>query len=133
MRALLIAFTLWLGLTFQAAAQDTEIQGVIGDQIEAFKADDFATAFTYASPSIQGIFRTPENFGRMVSQGYPMVWRPADVKFLDLREQAGSLWQRVMITDGKGAVHLLDYRMLQTENGWKINGVQILKSDELSA
>ena len=133
MRALLIAVTMMFGLAIGAKAQDADIQGVIGSQIEAFKVDDFATAFTFASPSIQGMFRTPENFGRMVSQGYPMVWRPAEVEYLDLREEAGALWQRVMITDAKGAVHLLDYRMVETENGWKISGVQLLDAPGVSA
>ena len=133
MRAILLALVLAFGFSASAQAQDADIKNVIDSQLEAFKADDFATAFTFASPSIQNIFRTPENFGRMVTQGYPMVWRPAEVQYLGLREEACALWQRVMIKDGKGAVHVLDYRMLQTENGWKINGVQILKNDAVTA
>ncbi len=114
-------------------AQGTEIEGVIGNQIEAFKADNFDQAFEFASPMIQGIFRTPENFGRMVTQGYPMVWRPAEVTYLELREKDGALWQKVQIVDSEGRVHILDYRMLDTETGWKINGVQLLESVGLSA
>lgn len=114
-------------------AQDTEIEGVIGNQIEAFKADDFDQAFQFASPSIQGIFRTPENFGRMVAQGYPMVWRPSEVTYLELREIDGSLWQKVQIVDDKGRVHILDYRMEDTDMGWKVNGVQLLENVGLSA
>ena len=75
---------------------------------------------------IRWLFGDPENFGIMVRRGYPMVWRPADVRFLELREIGGALWQKVMITDGDGAVHILDYQMIQQENGWKINGVQLL-------
>lgn len=115
------------------AAQDAEIEGVIGGQIEAFQADDFVGAFEFASPSIRGMFRTPENFGRMVTQGYPMVWRPAEVTYLELREVGGALWQKVQIVDGEGVVHWLDYRMQQTENGWKISAVQLLKDPGLSA
>ena len=51
-----------------------------------FLQDDFATAFTFASPNIQGIFGTHQNFGQMVRSGYPMVWRPADVQYIELRE-----------------------------------------------
>ena len=133
MRAFLIVLTMVFGLIGPAHAQEDDIQSVIGRQIEAFKADDFATAFTFASPNIQGVFRTPENFGRMVTQGYPMVWRPADVEFLELREEAGALWQVVQITDAQGRVHVLGYRMLQTEMGWKINGVQILQNAAVTA
>jgi hypothetical protein len=116
-----------------AWAQGTEIEGVIGNQIDAFKADNFEQAFEFASPNIRNIFRTPENFGRMVTQGYPMVWRPAEVTYLELRQENGSYWQKVQIVDAKGRVHVLDYRMLDTDSGWKINGVQLLKSADFSA
>lgn len=113
-------------LALPAQAQEAPIQSTIQSQLDAFKADDFARAFTYASPMIKGIFGTPQNFGAMVKQGYPMVARPAAVQMLDLREVAGNLWQRVMITDVEGRTHLLDYQMVETAEGWQINGVQLL-------
>ncbi|WP_282152404.1 DUF4864 domain-containing protein [Ruegeria atlantica] len=133
MRRLLLAVSLSAGLATGAFAQSAEIEANIAAQIQAFKADDFATAFTFASPNIQSFFGTPENFGTMVRNGYPMVWRPADVRFLELREVAGALWQKVMITDGNGQVHVLDYQMVQQENGWKINGVQLLGNSDPAA
>ncbi len=133
MRRLLLAVSLSAGLASGAFAQSDEIEANISAQIQAFKADDFATAFTFASPNIQRLFGDPENFGIMVRRGYPMVWRPADVRFLELREIGGALWQKVMITDGDGRVHLLDYQMIQRENGWKINGVQLLGNSDPAA
>jgi hypothetical protein len=62
----------------------------------------------------------------MVENGYPMVWRPSNVTYLELREVAGQLWQRVMVTDQAGRAHLLDYHMVQTPDGWQINAVQLL-------
>lgn len=110
-----------------APAQDAPgIEGTIRSQIDAFLADDFATAFTFASPTIKGLFGTPENFGAMVKRGYPMVWRPGSVRMLERREVAGQQWQRVMITDQAGKTHILDYQMLETPEGWQINGVQLL-------
>lgn len=133
MRRLLLAVSLSAGLATGAFAQSAEIEANIAAQIQAFKADDFATAFTFASPNIQSFFGTPENFGAMVRNGYPMVWRPADVRFLELREVAGALWQKVMVTDGNGQVHVLDYQMVRQENGWKINGVQLLGNSDPAA
>ncbi|RLK02605.1 DUF4864 domain-containing protein [Ruegeria conchae] len=133
MRRLLLAVSLSAGLASGAFAQSDEIEANISAQIQAFKADDFATAFTFASPNIQRLFGDPENFGIMVRRGYPMVWRPADVRFLELREISGALWQKVMITDGDGRVHLLDYQMIRQENGWKINGVQLLGNSDPAA
>lgn len=105
-----------------------EIEAVIGRQIAAFLAEDVETAFGFASPAIRALFGTPERFGRMVREGYPMVWRPAQVRFLDLREEAGRLRQRVMITDAEGRLHLLDYEMIELDGGWRINGVRILRA-----
>ena len=111
-----------------ATAQKEPITDVIGAQIEAFQSDDMGAAFGFASPNIRALFGTPERFATMVEQGYPMVWRPADVRYLELREVAGNLWQRVMVTDDSGGIHMLDYQMIETETGWKINAVQLLKA-----
>lgn len=127
-RATLTA-ALFATLPVAALSQEARVPGIettIQNQFNAFLQDDVATAFTYASPNIKGMFGTPEQFGRMVQQGYPMVWRPADVRFLELRNIAGNLWQRVMVTDQSGAVHMLDYQMIETAEGWQINGVQLL-------
>jgi hypothetical protein len=113
-------------LAVPAQAQEAPIQSTIQSQLDAFLVDDVAAAFSYASPTIKGIFGSAENFGAMVAQGYPMVARPAAVQMLDLREVAGNLWQRVMITDAEGRTHLLDYQMIETAEGWQINAVQLL-------
>jgi hypothetical protein len=131
MRNGLYAVLLAACLALPAAAQEAPIQETIQNQIEALQADDFARAFTYASPTIKGIFGTPENFGAMVKQGYPMVYRPAEVQMQDLREVAGNLWQRVRITDQAGAGWFLDYMMIETAEGWQINAVQILPAPDI--
>ena len=133
MRQILLTFALILGFALPAPAQEADIRATITAQIEAFKLDDFSEAVTYARPNIRNIIRSPENFGRMVQQGYPMVWRPAELRYLDLREVAGNLWQRVQITDATGRVHLLDYQMIQIDGDWRINGVQLLRTPDVSA
>lgn len=130
MKRFAIALALWFGLAVAPLAQDRDIESTISAQISAFLADDLSAAFDHASPSIQTLFQTPENFGVMVRRGYPMVWRPDDVRFLELREIAGNLWQKVMIRDGAGQIHLLDYQMVRSEGAWKINGVQILRAPQ---
>jgi hypothetical protein len=120
-------------LSAPAMAKDDPIQTTIRKQLSALQQDDYATAFTFASPTIKGLFGTADNFGMMVRQGYPMVHRPGDVKMLELREVAGNLWQRVMITDQQGRTHLLDYQMIEMPEGWQINGVQLLPSSGVGA
>ncbi|MEP3918091.1 DUF4864 domain-containing protein [Ascidiaceihabitans sp.] len=114
-------------------AQDLGIQNTIRGQIEAFKVDDFDAAFAFASPNIQRIFGSVARFQQMVTTGYPMVWRPSDVRYLEQEEIAGDIWQKVLIKDQDGVTHVLGYRMLETEDGWKINGVQLLPQPDVNA
>jgi hypothetical protein len=135
--AAMAAVMLAVGGLSAARAQDGDaaaIQTVIQSQIEAFLRDDFAAAFSFASPAIREMFGTSDRFGMMVKQGYPMVWRPDLVEFLDLREIRGQPWQVVLMRDANGAYHTLGYQMLQgPDGGWKIDGVQILREDEMGA
>ncbi len=117
-----------LSLPQPSNAQEGPIRAVIEAQIEAFEADDFDTAFTFASPTIQGMFGNAQNFGAMVKGGYPMVWRPDNLRFLALEERGGRLFQDVMVRDLDGVLHILEYQMQESENGWKINGVNIRRA-----
>ena len=130
MRQLISAIVIMLAFSLPAKADEAAIKAVISNQIEAFQADDFVKAFTYASPKIQDIFGTAENFGTMVRQGYPMVWRPAEVQFLGTEMEGSKLWQNVMIRDTAGRVHVLGYEMITSEDGWKINAVKVQKVPE---
>jgi Domain of unknown function (DUF4864) len=140
MRRLLLAIGLilglMLGLTAPVTAQDSRgngIENAIQSQLDAFLADDYATAFSFASPAIQGLFGNADNFGLMVRQGYPMVWRPGDVRYLGRKTVGGRTLQNVLIRDRTGAVHVLEYEMIATEKGWQINGVRLIEPPEVGA
>jgi len=130
MRNFWLTTVLALGLGSGAFAQDTAGEpghrAVIEAQIAAFLADDFVAAFDYASPNIQAIFQNPERFGQMVTQGYPMVHRPASLRFLEQSERGGAIVQRVMITDAGGRLHVVEYEMIAAPGGFLINGVRIV-------
>jgi hypothetical protein len=132
----ILALMISVIVPLHAVADETQkpaITSTIQGQIDAFLADDFDRAFTYASPMIKNLFGNARNFGAMVRQGYPMVHRPSDLKFLDLRRENGRLVQKVQVRDAAGRTHLLDYSMIKTDAGWQINGVQLLKNTGLSA
>lgn len=126
---------LMMGWGVPALAQDTPpaaqveqlpLQDIIRQQLDAFNARDVDLAWTFASPMIQGMFGNPGNFGVMVSEGYPMVWDNSAAKFLAQREVDGRIYQQVMVQDTNGALHVLEYAMIQTAQGWKIDGVSLL-------
>lgn len=138
MPRLFIACIAFAASTLFAAAQELlapnpDIEATIQSQFDAFLERDVGEAWQYASPNIQSLFGTPENFGRMVASGYPMVWTPAEVEFIDLQSLSGLIVQRVEVIDQSGTAHYLGYQMIETENGWRINGVQILRAPQVGA
>ena len=131
---LILALCLGLFAACPAVTQDVEsrIQGVINDQIDALTTGDLDRAFSHASDMLHGIFRTPENFGMMVENGYDMVINPRGVTFQTVEPHDGALWQKVLITDEKGALHTLIYEMIETPEGLRINSVQLVPTTFLN-
>lgn len=133
MRAPLLGMICGSVLAVSVIAEPKDYQSIIDRQIDAFLADDFATAFTFATPNLRQYFRSPDNFGLMVRQGYPMVWRPNTVTYLDHRQEDGAVYQNVQIVDQQGKLHILEYRMVPSEGSWRIGGVRILDAADFSA
>lgn len=135
--SILVLAIVFAGFTSGAAQEvlppDPGIEATISNQFNAFVSRDVDAAFSYASPMIQGMFGTPERFGTMVQRGYPMVWDPGQIEFIDLQTLGGVIVQRVQVIDQAGTVHYLGYAMIETEAGWVINGVQILRAPGVGA
>ena len=132
--AVLVFLLAGLGRPLWAQTENAPaVQSTIQSQIDAFLADDFAAAFEFASPGIRRMFGSVENFEQMVKRGYPMVWRPEELRFLELREIEGALWQKVLIRDRDGQTHALMYRMERGPDGWRIAGVQVLQTPGVAA
>jgi uncharacterized protein DUF4864 len=132
----IFAFLILITLALPAAAENhrnPNIEAVISGQINAFLVDDFDAAFTFAGPGIRRFFGTSERFGKMVREGYPMVWRAARVEFLNLDTIKGQPVQRVLLEDAQGAYFVAEYTMIKTENGWQISGVRIQRAEEMAA
>jgi len=134
MRALLAAFFLiacGAALADQPAnlppADRQAIQQVISEQIEAFRRDDGAGAFGYASPDIQMMFDNPARFMAMVRQGYQPVYRPRSVAFGNAMIVDGNLVQEVAVIGPDGRPRLAEYAMEREPDGtWKIAGCRLL-------
>lgn len=127
MRHLFYLVALAVGLSGPVSADESAVKAVISAQIEAFLANDVDRAWEFASPTIQQRFGSSEHFGSMVREGYPMVWRPSEVTFLDSEVIADKLWQNVLVRDAGGAPYVVEYQMIEGEEGWKINAVQVRK------
>ena len=109
------------------------IRQVIEDQLAAFRRDDGASAFAFASRNIQGLFRSPDNFMTMVRRGYPEVYRAAKAEFDDIGMLEGALTQKVWVTGANGRRVLAHYAMRKAPGGrWRINGCRLLRPREKS-
>jgi hypothetical protein len=131
----LAALALALGLAAAPAAADPNaaIERVISEQIAAFQRDDMAAAFEFAGPGIRQKFATPENFGRMVRQGYPMIHRPARWEWRGLEGEGATRVKTVLFEDASGALHEADYLMGVVDGEWRIRGVRLRRLPGLSS
>jgi hypothetical protein len=116
-----------------APADATAIRQVIESQIDAFRHDDSATAFGFASPSIQQKFGDPGNFMNMVRSGYPQVYRPKTVEFEELSVEEIGPVQKVLVVGPDGVPVLMIYLMQRQPDGsWRINGVYMTQAPDQS-
>ncbi|OAI53804.1 hypothetical protein AYO46_00165 [Betaproteobacteria bacterium SCGC AG-212-J23] len=109
------------------AADAAAVRQVIEAQIDAFRKDDAARAFSYATAGIRTTFGTAENFMEMVRTQYAAVYRPRSVAFdapIPLDDDA--LVQPVRLTDADGRAWIALYPMQRGADGvWRTNGCQL--------
>lgn len=128
-----VAFALLAASAARAERVSTDdtraVRAVVEAQLSAFAADDAKRAFSYAAPSIREMFGTPDRFMQMVRAGYPVVYRPASVVFLNPEWVEGQLVQGVHLTDASGALWLAVYRLeRQPDKSWRISGCDVQPS-----
>ena len=102
------------------------VREAIEAQIDAFRKDDAARAFSLATPGIREKFGSPENFMDMVRSSYAVVYRPASVVFEAPVAVDGQILQPVRMTDAEGRAWLAVYPMQRQPDGsWRTNGCQL--------
>lgn len=110
------------------------IRKVIESQLAAFQRDDGKAAFSYAAPEIQSQFRTPENFMRMVRQGYRVLYRPLQIHFKSTLTDQGRIVQPILATAEDGRTVIALYLMKRQPGGkWRIGGVVLVPTDQKGA
>ena len=136
--ALVVAILLAAGPVLAASpapqltsAEAAAIHDVIAAQLRAFRSDDSAQAFAYASPAIQSIFKNPDTFMSMVRNTYQAVYRPREFEFRDLVPVEGRWTQRVLVVGADGVPVVAEYVMeRQPDGSWRIDGCVMERSTE---
>jgi DNA-binding transcriptional LysR family regulator len=104
------------------------VRAVIEEQLEAFRRDDAARAFSLATPGIRATFGDAETFMDMVRRSYAVVYRPSSVAFDAPLVIGGELVQPVRLTDSEGRAWLAIYPMQRQPDGsWRTNGCQLTR------
>ena len=124
--------------TLAAASLDTEetarIRGVIQKQLDAFQPDNWAEAFSYATPFLQEQFGSPDMFRRMVLGGYAIVHRPCTTTFKGPEEIGARLAQMAFMIGPDGKASMVVYFMENQDSKiWRIGGVTIIPLTDQSA
>ena len=131
MRIITLLIMALIGATTLARAGDDVAAGqaVIKSQEEALSRDDGAAAYTFASPSIQSWYRTPETFMFMVRNGYAPVYRHRSFEFGDARTLDGKIVQDVHIIDADGVPWEARYTLEpQPDGSLKISSCILVKA-----
>jgi hypothetical protein len=119
-----------LGQTLAASESDrSAIRGIIQDQIEAFKRDDAARAFSYATPALQNMFGSQERFMAMVKEGYKPVYRPRSYTMGEFKDTPDGTSLSVQIQDLEGMDWVAIYTLEQQPDGTgRIRGCFLAKA-----
>jgi len=125
---LLLALTPFAAGAQAVSAEDAAaVRKVIEAQLDAFRKDDAARAFSYATSGIRMTFGTPESFLEMVRTQYAVVYRPRTVDFdAPIPLADGELVQPVRLTDAEGRSWIALYPMQRGTDGvWRTGGCQL--------
>jgi hypothetical protein len=121
---LLAWLALWPAVVAAQPDADARDAGrVVMDQLEAFRRDDFDTAFTFASAHIHQLFDRAR-FEQMVRGGYPEIARSASALVEGAeRADGGRLYLLIRVRGTNGRVVEAVYEMVLEDGRWRINGV----------
>lgn len=131
----LLAALLMLGA--QALAQDEAPsvvalepwQGVITSQIEAFRAKDAPGAFQYAGSGFQRVFSSAQVFfDTIISAGYAPIMESRSHsfgRFMMFGDKA--VLQEVRLVGNDQTLYEAFYQLTEEADGWRVQGVQLLK------
>lgn len=132
----LIIFAAGLAAAFTTSAANADstldqaqTRAVIEAQLEAFQKSDSAKAFSYATPNIQTMFGSAENFMKMVMEGYDVVYRPASVRFVTFETDGSSALHTLQMVDQQKTLWNVYYVLQKRPDGsWLISSCETEKA-----
>ena len=106
-----------------------ELFVVVNDQLAAFRADDFSSAYRQASTSVQQKF-TLSQFEAMVRRNYLEMAHAQRVEFGSVRVADSTAVMEVFFFASDGSARVFVYSLISEDGGWKIGGVEELSRSQ---
>ena len=102
-----------------------ELYLVVTQQLSAFRAADFGSAYQHAAAGVQQKFSLRQ-FELMIRRDFSPMTRAQHVEFGALRIAGATALAQVFLTAPDGTVRGFLYSFTAEAEGWKIDGVQSL-------
>jgi VCBS repeat-containing protein len=99
-----------------------DITAVIESQLAAFRANDFARAFTFAATSIKDHFSF-EQFQDMVKRGYPSIAKSKSANFGVALDDGQQAVVDVSVKGDDDKAIRYEYMLVMEDGKWRITGV----------
>lgn len=115
--------------TFQPSepAVMQQLSGTVSNQLAAFRGNDFARAYGYASIALREQFPLPV-FEQMVRQGYPAILASTRADFLAALDNGREALLAVKLYTRDRPIGRFEYQLRREGEGWKVGGVAEVRS-----
>src|SRR3954464_4482266 len=100
-----------------------ELFAVVNHQIEAFRADDFRSAYRWAATGVQHKFTLPQ-FEMMIRRDYGEMANGRGVEFGAVKAEGDTALVQVFFFAEGGSVRVFLYSLIAEDGTWKIGGVE---------
>jgi hypothetical protein len=134
-----VLLALLLTVAPAAKAQDdplaVEWQAVISGQVEAFRTHDGPAALSFAGAFFQQNFADPEDFLKQIEAwGYGAIMESRSHSFGPYQQvNPDVVLQAVRFIGPDSILYEAVYQLNREETGWRIGGVQLLKTTGMGA
>ncbi|MEP6809311.1 MAG: DUF4864 domain-containing protein [Chthoniobacterales bacterium] len=100
-----------------------ELFAAVNDQLAAFRADDFSSAYRQASTGVQHKFTLPQ-FEAMIRREYSEMASATRVEFGSSRMEDNTAVVQVFFFTGNSSVRVFLFSLIAEDGGWKVGGVE---------
>jgi hypothetical protein len=101
----------------------TAAQKTIAAQLHAFNAGNWKEAVKFQSDGLKGNFDSPEAFGQMIQQVYPVFVNPKKVAYGQALNVAGHIQFAVSLTGEDDSVARVLYSLVKEKGNYRVEAV----------